>query len=487
VDTLRLAVAIIRRHWILLIPLALVPPLMAPTTAANAASSPNIVIIMTDDQRWDTVTSQYMPHLTRILSQNPSIIYTNAFVPNSLCCPSRTSTLTGDYSHTTGVYGNGGQWGGFMSFTLQPEGSSISSVNDATTMAVDLQQAGYRTALVGKYLNQYPRGHYDYVPPGWNRWFSVGTGVYYNYRAASNGKKSRLFGTAPKDYITRVLTARATSFIDAPSTKPFFLYYATTAPHEPSIADPRDVGRFDLNGYAQPASFGKAEAGAPNYIQALPWDSNRVKMVNSLHRRQLDAIYGVDRSIGKVWSAIPENTVVLFMSDNGMLWGEHRWDNKQVPYNESLRVPIMIVGKDLQTPLPSTTTDSRIVLNVDVVPTLEAMAGVVSGHPLEGLNMFTSAREDFVLEHWQGAAAQVPTYCGIRSADWMYVRYNKDEEAIKEGLYDENVDPWEMNNLAVTDPADPSVATELQTMRDRAATLCQADGGLYPNDWPFPG
>jgi N-acetylglucosamine-6-sulfatase len=496
---LRLTFMIVRRHRRLLIPLALVASLIAPITAANAASRPNVVIIMTDDQRWDTVTPRYMPHLTRILSQNPSVTYTNSFVPNSLCCPSRTSTLTGDYSHTTGVYSNVGQWGGFHSFTAPPEGNSISSINDATTIAVDMQQAGYRTALVGKYLNKYPvRGNFDYVPPGWNRWFSVNTGVYYNYHAATNGRWSRFFGAAPADYVTRVLSDRATRFIDAPSAKPFFLYYATTAPHGPAIPDPRDVGRFDLKGYVQPPSFGKAEAGAPNYIKNMPWDPGIVDAVNSFHERQLDSNYAVDRSIGRIWGALPDNTIVLFMSDNGYTWGEHRWNNKEVPYNSSLRIPIMLAGKKLQTPLPTGTDpcprkysftrscDARIVLNVDVAPTLEGIAGVVSGHRFEGLDMFTSARKDFVLEHWIGSL-NPPIYCGVRSAHWMYVRYNRSKEPVKEGLYDENADPWEMDNLAVTDPANPIVVTELQRMRNRAASLCQVDGGIYPNDWPFHG
>ena len=100
--------------------------------------------------------------------------------------------------------------------------------------------------------------------------------------------------------------------------------------------------------------------------------------------------------------------------------------------------------------------------------------------------MFTSARKDFVLEHWI-SSLNPPTYCGIRSADWMYVRYNRSKEPVKEGLYDENADPWEMDNLAVTDPANPNVVTELQRMRNRAASLCQVDGGIYPNDWPFQG
>ncbi len=498
VHTLGLAVTVVRRHWRLLIPLALVASLIAPTTAAHAASLPNVVIIMTDDQRWDTVTPQYMPQLTRILSENPSITYTNSFVPNSLCCPSRTSTLTGDYSHTTGVYGNGGQWGGFHSFTAPPEGDSVSSVNDTTTIAVDMQQAGYRTALIGKYLNGYNTKYSHYIPPGWDRWFAVHTGVYYGYWATSNlhaPVHNSYFGTTKADYITRVLTTRATDFIQTNSAAPFFMYYATTAPHGPAIPDPRDVNRFSLSGYVQPPSFGKAEAGAPNYIQDMPWGFERAKVNNSFHKLQLASAFGVDRSIGKLWNALPDNTVVLFTSDNGYSWGEHKWSTKMPPYNEDLRIPMRIVGKNLTDPLPATGLDGRIVLNVDVLSTLEGLAGVTTApnrpSPPEGLDMLgTKTRSDFVIEHWyQSPPTSVypPTYCGVRSADWMYVRYNKFEEPVKEGLYDENADPWEMDNLAVTDPANPSVVTKLQTMRDRAAILCQVDGGIYPNDWPFQG
>ncbi len=469
--------------WKRLIPLALAVTAIAPAfapLAAKADTRPNVVIIMTDDQRWDTVTPQYMPRLSGILANNPSVTYTNSFVPNTLCCPSRTSTLTGDYSHTTGVYSNSGQWGGFWSFTAPPYGDSISPINDTTTMAVDMHAAGYRTALIGKYLNGYPsKDNYGYVPPGWNEWFSVGTGKYYRYHA-TNGRSLIQYGSAAKDYITRVLAAKATGFITA-STDPFFLYYATTAPHGPSIPDPRDVGRFNLSGFTQPPSFGKVEDGAPNYIANLPWDASHVQADNAFHLNQLDSTYGVDRSIGQIWKVLPDNTIVLFMSDNGLMWGEHRWLGKLVPYNSSIRVPIRIVGKNLTNLLPVTGIDPRIVLNIDVLPTLEGYAGVTSGHVPEGSDMFTSSRSDFVLEH--SFLGLVPTYCGVRSADWMYVRYNKFEEPVKEGLYDENTDPWEMDNVAVTDPADP----ELRVMRDRAVTLCQADGGIYPNDWPFQG
>src|SRR5438874_6169314 len=130
--------------------------------AAATATKPNIVIIMTDDQRWDTVNPRYMPNVAADLIPN-EVTLSNSFVSNPLCCPSRVTTLTGRYSYTTGVYGNGGTWGGY--------GASLQygAMND--TIATDLQTDGYRTALIGKYLNGYsPATDYLTVPPGWDRW-----------------------------------------------------------------------------------------------------------------------------------------------------------------------------------------------------------------------------------------------------------------------------------------------------------------------------
>ena len=466
---------------------------VGPRSAAVATPRPNVVLIMTDDQRWDTVNSTYMPMLNKFLVPN-GITYTNSFVPDPLCCPSRTSTLTGDYSHTTGVFGNSNQFGGFDAFTPAPEGASTSPVNDTTTIATDFQAAGYETGLVGKYLNGYlwtdsssPENHYTYVPPGWDSWFAVHTGAYYDYNAAVNGQESPLYGSTPWNYATRVLATQATDFVSAAAQqhKPFFLYFAPTAPHGPATPDPRDVNRFDLSGYQEPPSWGQVSASDPQYVQSAPWNATRIDQINAFHAKQLDSIYGVDRAIGLIWNALPDNTVVLFMSDNGFLWGEHARSGKQVPYNESLRVPMLLAGKNLPRPLP-VGTDPRLVLNVDVLPTLEALAGVRSSHPVEGLDMLGStARSEFVTEHWENGRG-VPTYCGVRSTDWMYVSYNTTEEPLHpEGLYDENADPYELNNLAVTDPSDPAIAAELAQMRTDAASFCTS-GAVYPPDWPFP-
>jgi N-acetylglucosamine-6-sulfatase len=465
---------------VLLASASLLPVRVVP---ASASSQPNVVIIMTDDQRWDTM--QFMPRMQKILGGFPSITYTNGFVPNALCCPSRTSTLTGDYSHTTGVFANtgtfgvGGGGGGFDSFTPPPVGFSTSQANDQHTMATDFKGAGYRTGLVGKYLNGYPENHYTYVPPGWDSWFSIPTSSYYDYYAAANGHQSPLFGESKQAYASTVLGDKATTFVGRADARPFFLYLAFTAPHLPAIPDPRDVGRFDLSGYSQPPSYGVVNSGDPNYIQSLTWPQD---WINGFHARQADSLYGVDRQIGRVWASLPDNTIVLFMSDNGYTWGEHRWEGKQVPYNESLRIPMAIVGKALDNPLPlpGHAQDDRLMLNVDVLPTLENYAGITPGSTYEGLDAFGgSTRSDFVLEHWDdGTKKAPPTYCGVRSADWMYARYHGGTEQ----LYNEGADPYELDNLA----GDPGSLDQLKAMRQEAATLC-TEGAYHPPDWPqFP-
>jgi N-acetylglucosamine-6-sulfatase len=446
-----------------------------PSSAAANPHRPNIVIIMTDDQRWDTVTPRYMPNLSADLTPN-GVTLANAFVPNPLCCPSRVSTLTGKYSYTTGVYGNSGTWGGYGA------SQQFGAMND--TIATDLQADGYHTGLVGKYLNGYaPKTDYLTVPPGWDSWFEVRTGAYYNYVAAVGGVGTQAFGSAPNDYSTRVLQQQALSFIRGANGSPFFLYFAPTAPHSPATADPRDVGRFDtdLATYVRPPSEQEADVSdKPAYIQSLTTGATVQSSHDAFHAKQLAAIYGVDRAIGSIWKALPNDTVVLFMSDNGYEWGEHRWSGKMVPYNESLRVPMIIASKgaDLSSIGPLGGESSRIGLNVDIRPTMDSLVGdlarpVTDGEAWTG----SSARSEFPIMHWNWVPA-IPVYCGVRSADWMYVKYADGfEEA-----YDESADPFELNNLIVTDPSNP----ELPVLRARATAYCaKQPGRIYPDAWPY--
>ena len=175
-----------------------------------------------------------------------------------------------------------------------------------------------------------------------------------------------------------MLARRAVSFVShaAGTGAPFFLYFALTAPHGPATPDPRDVGRFDRDvvDYLQPASVGEEDVSdKPGYIAGRRWTSNIQQKADAFHAAQLNASYGADRALARVWDAMPDNTVVLFMSDNGFLWGEHRWNGKAVPYNESLRVPMILATKGLGAP---SIDPDRIALNVDVRATLEGFAGL---------------------------------------------------------------------------------------------------------------
>ncbi|MDP9302642.1 MAG: sulfatase [Actinomycetota bacterium] len=433
---------------------------------------------MTDDQRWDTVTPRYMPDFTSLVSPH-GVSFSNSFVSNPLCCPSRVTTLTGKYSYATGIYGNRGTWGGY--------GASLRYGAMDDTIATDLQSDGYATALVGKYLNGYnPRTDYTYVPPGWDRWFNVRGGSYYNYYAAVDGVSSMYFGDRPNDYSTRVLQDQSLSFIkDATaSSSPFFLYFAPTAPHAPAIADPRDTGRFDgdVSSYVEPPSVPEADlADKPGYIRDNTWSTSLQAHHDAFHAKQLAAIYGVDRAIGAIWRALPDNTVVLFMSDNGFEWGEHDWFGKMVPYNESLRVPMIIASKgvDLSTVGPVGGISDRLALNVDIRSTLESFVGDLTRQPQTDGEPWTTApaRQEFPIMHWNDNN-KVPVYCGVRSRGWMYVRYADGfEEA-----YDEQADPFELDNVFVTDPTDP----HLPLLRAAAAGYCtRRDGRIYPDGWPF--
>ncbi|MGH2630526.1 MAG: sulfatase family protein [Actinomycetota bacterium] len=433
-----------------------------PQRSATAARRPNVVVIMTDDQRSDTL--EHMPTVRTSL-QRRGVTFRNAFVPNALCCPSRVSTLTGLHSHTTGVYGNKLPWGGFSAF------------DDDVTIATVLEDAGYRTLYVGKYLNGYPRegtADHRYVPPGWDRWFAIPGGAYYDYVAADNGRKTSRFGRRPEDYSGRVLTRRAIA--DVRSTRrghPFFLFYAPSAPHaagsdsgadpvKTATPDPRDVGRFADEPPWRPATYGTRDdvSDMPEYVRRKRWRPALRDRIDLFRQRQLESLYSLDREVGRILGVLPRNTLVIFLSDNGFLWGEHRWRAKLVPYEESIRIPMIVRWPGVV----HRRVDRRLVLNIDVVPTILAAAGLPRTTPTgidpstgkavraQGLDLLgRKERARFVLEHFNGADGGVPGYCGVRTADgWMYARYWQERSPDNgfEDLYRVSRDPLQRRNLA---------------------------------------
>jgi len=420
------------------------------------AAGPNILLILTDDQRWDTLSA--MPWVRSDLVAH-GVTFTNAFVVNSLCCPSRTSILTGQYSHSTGVYSNNGPYGGYQAFH-----------GDSSTIATWLHAAGYWTGLVGKYLNGYVGTR---VPPGWDRWVSFsGPPGYYRYRLNVDGLLSTA-GNAPTDYSTSALNQRAVSFLrSAPRDKPLFLYYAPYAPHLPAVPPPGSRSLATLAPFRPPNYDEVDVSDKPAWIRrGGPLSRSQEGRIDRARRDQLATLVAVDQSVHDVIGELSEtgrlaNTMLVFMSDNGFAWGEHRLFGKESPYEESIRVP-MVIRYDSMVRAPR--VEPNLALNIDLAPTFAQLAGVPSPRA-EGMSLFpllrsagATWRQDFLVEHLAGL--QIPTYCEVRTVRYVYVAYGTGEEE----LYDLRSDPYELANVA----AASGYAHILNQVRRRLDQLCR--------------
>jgi arylsulfatase A-like enzyme len=410
---------------------------MASLQPLDSVHLPDVVLILTDDQRADTLWA--MPKVRSTLVDQ-GITFPNGFVVNPLCCPSRASILTGNYSHTTGVYRNSQPHGGFSSF------------DDRSTLATWLHGVGYRTALVGKYLNGY-RG--QYVPTGWDHWFvTFGGSRYFDYTINADGE-SRKASSDPSEYSTDILATDATQFIRSTEPdRPLFLLFAPHAPHSPATAGPMDAESFPELAAWRPESYDEADVSdKPGYIrqQERLSASARAK-VDRFRADQYRSLLSVDRAVAHLIETLDETgrlsrTFLVFTSDNGMLWGEHRWNTKIVPYEESIRVPYVVRFDPLG---GRARIDERFVLNIDLAPTFAALAGVANpGSDGESLlpllrGAETSWRVDFLVEHMGLHRPQVPTYYAVRSDPYVYVRYGTGETE----LYDLRMDPLQLDNRA---------------------------------------
>ena len=430
----------------------------------NAAPlRPNIVFILTDDQRFDTVDTTHSidgvtPVMPKVMSEivGKGVRFENSFVTTDLCAPSRSSLLAAKYSHTTGVHTNGGANGGFGAF------------DDTSTLPVWLHAAGYHTGIYGKYLNGYGP-HAPYQAPGWDEWHVFKNVAYFNYTLAENGVLVP-FGSADADYSTDVLRDKAVQFIEnAPAGQPFFLYFAPKAPHAPATPAPRHANSFSGIPPWRPPNYNEADVSdKPAWVQAIaPWGPTKQANNDAFNQKQLESLQAVDEAVDALIQALDgigqlDNTIIIFASDNGYSWGSHRWEPKQCPYEECMRVPLAIRYKPLA-PLPR--VETGFGLNIDHGLTLSELAGAIADPGVEGMSMVrlldgttSSWRSDFLEEHWDGP---IPTYAEVRGTPWKYNEYQTGEAE----LYDLSLDPFELANV-VTDPANAdTVAAQAAHLR----------------------
>jgi len=439
-------------------------PSLEPSVATGSLP-PNVILILTDDQVIGTL--QKMPHVLDLVARG--ISFRRAFVSNPLCCPSRATILTGLSSGHTGVWTNGyggntvGGWRAFRSQGRNDDGSLFGGDgnNEGRTVALSLEQAGYATGLFGKYLNQFQTraGDAPPTPIGWTSWHSFlgGNGDYYDYLTDDNGVL-HTHGKRTSDYSTDVFGDQARRFLRSPQiqggTQPFFLYFAPFAPHTHMVPSPRDRDVRAPRPFESPAYNERNVSDKPPYVRDRPLFGTRAH--NKL-RIEWDHAYGtlrsVDRWLGRFERVLPDpvraRTIFIFTSDNGYEWGDHRLDYKEYPYERSIRVPLIFAGPGI---VPGVT--AALVQNADLTPTILDLAGLAgTGGPFDGSSLVPvlegtgpAPHTGILLEHLTTTYA--PSYCGLRTARWTYVRYRDGFEE----LYNLERDPNEMHNVATDHP-----------------------------------
>jgi len=402
---------------------------------------------MTDDQTLDEM--RVLPKTQALLGQRGTT-FANSFVSNSLCCPSRATFLTGQYPHNHGVLLNSGPNGGYQ------------RLDSSNTLPVWLQDAGYYTAHIGKYLNNYGVDS-PAPPPGWSHWFGLidpTTYKLYDYVVSDDGVPVS-HGDDPADYQTDVLAAEAESVLRsrAGAGQPFFVTVAPMAPHleqikggqQPPRPAPRHAGRFANEPMPARPSFSEPDVSdKPAHIRRLPpLSSNKATREVSVYRARLASLLAVDDLVERLVGALADTgqldrTVVIFTSDNGFLLGEHRIvDQKYYPYEESIRVPLIIRGGGF----PVGTT-SQPVSNIDLAPTIAALTGARPGRVMDGRPLLPLAldpqqgKERTLLIEGFGSGGAKPPFQAVRDPRWLYVEYGKGDRE----LYNLEADPFELRS-----------------------------------------
>jgi N-acetylglucosamine-6-sulfatase len=428
--------------------------LTLPTTPASALEpAPNIVVIMTDDQGIGFLDA--MPAVESLIRDH-GVQFDNAFVPTSLCCPSRASLLSGLYSHTTGVYYTFGDHGGWSNFQQWED----------QTIAVALNDAGYRTALIGKYINGWAgaakRGTAE-VPAGWDYFSAMGAdsggdGAYYDYSLLGT-EVSQRFGAGAEDYSTDVLGANAIEFIEStPADQPIFLYLAPYGPHFPHTPAPRDVGLWHEDPL-NPAVLEEDLRDKPRWVRRNEQEP-KSKIVREI-RGQHEALMSVDDQVAAVVDSLGASrladTLFIFTSDNGLMNGEHGLNGKYTGYAGATEVPLIMRWDGH---LEAGASSNRVMTPEDITETIADAAGVQMD--TEGVGIFDGGRAGTVLEAI--ADNKHPAYCGYRSRRYVFIEY----DGRARELYDYRRDPYELVNRVARE----KYRDERKQLRSRAKEAC---------------
>ena len=415
---------------------------------------PNILLIVTDDQRdtplWD------MP-ATRRYFQKAGVDYTNAFVTTPLCCPSRSSIMTGRYVHNHGVYSNG----------------LGARLDTSTTIQRYLDRAGYRTALIGKFLNSWG----TWKPPQfWDRfaYFLPWGNKYYGASFNVDGKIREELKAHSNRFMARY-SERLLREFERNDDAPWFMYVAPKAPHTPFKPAPGDA-RADVRGFkGNPAVNETALEDKPPWIRSCPHHCGDFFEGRLDAKRQQRTLLSVDDLVRDVFRRMDRlgedrETLAFFMSDNGYMWGEHGAIGKGQPYEQSVRIPLYVRWPGH---LKAGTKDDRLVANIDIAPTILQAAGIQPSHTVDGHDLLTDTERDYLLLE-SLARGENSRWGSIRTATERYTEYYygaaQEYPAFRE-FYDLSQDPWELDNLLYSKQEEAeTLAAELAALLDAAKT-----------------
>ncbi|CAA9518813.1 MAG: Putative sulfatase [uncultured Rubrobacteraceae bacterium] len=471
------------------------------TRPVQNSDRPNVVLILADDLDVNPLQrhGERYPNLRRLADEGTT--FENAFVTDPLCCPSRATLLRGQYSHNHGIVGNWRPLGGAGKFRdLGREDS---------TVATWLQGEGYRTALVGKYMNDY-RG--DHVPAGWDDWYGI-SGGHKSHDLNENGWIRHYDPLAhhPDD----VLADKAAGTLRPPEDgSPFFMWVGTRAPHAPADPAPRHEDAFPGARLPRPPSFDEGDVSdKPDWVRDNPQlERGEIPAMQDLYRNRLRSMLAVDDMVGRLVDVLEEtgeldNTYVFFTSDNGWHAGEHRLNTgKWTAYEEDIRVPLIVSGPGV----PEGETLPHMVLNNDLAPTFADLAGAAPPGFVDGRSLTPLLKDDpppdedwrsaFLVEaatelgptavlplsgdplpeNWRRVPREYwgrPGLEAVRTMNHLYVEYGDGGRE----LYDLREDPHQLDNLYETADSGP-----LRTLRERLAALrdCAGEGCRAAEEGP---
>ena len=437
-------------------------------STVSATRRPNIVFVLADDLSANLVP--FMPHVLGL--QQTGTSFANYTVTDSLCCPSRASILTGRFPHDTGVYTNTAPDGGFAKFFRLHEQNAAFNVA--------LARAGYRTAMMGKYLNGYLPGHNfgsgrNYIPPGWTEWDVAGEAYHeFNYHLNEDGHV-RYYRGRPGDYLTSVLTQRADAFISACALQraPFFLEVATFSPHAPYVPAPTDAGTLGGLQLSRAAPFDRLPRHGPAWLRRRgPLPAAKLAHFDQVYQRRAESVLSIDRMLGSIEATLAStgeasSTDIFFSSDNGYHIGEYRLSpGKRTAYDTDVNVPLVASGPGVL----RGHVVNQVAQNIDLAPTFESIAGVTppptvdgrSLQPLLGHKRVRHWRRYALIEHQHTALApgdpdsldgrhtsNPPTYEALRTRRFTYVEYANGSRE----FYNRVADPQELDNIAASLPS----------------------------------